>query len=482
MAEMSEWELSVPNSLRSSNNSTCGCSVTHLESEHFVEAASQLGRRLKEEHFELFESDFDLVEFGPFMRPLRPFYGEFDEEGADDESVPEANPFLYEQGCVIEDDCQVCMTRVNASSRACCGQMVCDFCMMQYMKQKIEDGLVHMICPASDCSQPVSRDEIICRLIDDVVLEKYHRFVVNANADPNKKTCPSCCIITTLEVETFTKMGHQVVCDQCGFCWCFECHAPKHDGVKCKENIKGLKALVKWSKSQSNGQRNARRCPKCKLLIQRSGGCDHMQCTRCKTHFCYACGGRQMHARFLFGNHYDRLNVLGCPKNFMSGKKKHLRRFVRGSLLSGKLIVAIAGSAVLVGLLPIAAVAALFAGPAIGFVRLHRYLREKKEMRQAQRQSQRYNAIILSYKNILRPDKLVPRRDIDESEWDIDEILHRLERVDNLTADHVPVAASSDNSMSESPTESSMSISSKHSFSLDNQSMLIADKDETTRL
>ena len=144
--------------------------------------------------------------------------------------------------------------------------------------------------------------------------------------------------------------------------------------------------------------------------------------------------------------------------------------------------MAIAGSAVLVGLLPIAAVAALFAGPAIGFVRLHRYLREKKEMRQAQRQSQRYNAIILSYKNILRPDKLVPRRDIDESEWDIEEILHRLERVDNLTADHIPVAASSDNSMSESPTESSMSISSKHSFSLDNQSMLIADKDETTCL
>jgi hypothetical protein len=30
-------------------------------------------------------------------------------------------------------------------------------------------------------------------------------------------------------------------------------------------------------------------CPNCSVLIERSGGCDHMTC-RCGTHFCFVCG------------------------------------------------------------------------------------------------------------------------------------------------------------------------------------------------
>lgn len=33
-------------------------------------------------------------------------------------------------------------------------------------------------------------------------------------------------------------------------------------------------------------------CPQCKALIEKIGGCNHMECSKCKTQFCYLCGSR----------------------------------------------------------------------------------------------------------------------------------------------------------------------------------------------
>jgi hypothetical protein len=37
--------------------------------------------------------------------------------------------------------------------------------------------------------------------------------------------------------------------------------------------------------------KNWKRCPKCGHMVERTEGCNHMQC-RCRTQFCYGCGGR----------------------------------------------------------------------------------------------------------------------------------------------------------------------------------------------
>ena len=155
------------------------------------------------------------------------------------------------------------------------------------------------------------------------------------------KTCPRCSHVTNLGT-CKSKGGRQesvashkslpfrlhlgggvtkVQCSQCELVWCFQCHAPWHDGITCVEFRKGDRMLRYWAKEVNwqdfffwlknwkninclnlqwhYGQQNAQLCPKCKIYIQRTKGCDHMVCTFCETDFCYKCGCKFRSLKFI---------------------------------------------------------------------------------------------------------------------------------------------------------------------------------------
>lgn len=47
-----------------------------------------------------------------------------------------------------------------------------------------------------------------------------------------------------------------------------------------RAELQSMELLRKWAAGGT-----ARRCPKCSMLIEKNGGCDHMFCTACKTHY-----------------------------------------------------------------------------------------------------------------------------------------------------------------------------------------------------
>ncbi|KAG7275638.1 hypothetical protein CRUP_021965, partial [Coryphaenoides rupestris] len=100
----------------------------------------------------------------------------------------------------------------------------------------------------------------------------------------------------------------------------------------------GDKLLRKWASGIEQGQRNAQKCPRCKIHIQRTEGCDHMTCTKCNTNFCYRCGDRYRQMRF-FGDHTSNLSVFGCRYRYLPDKP-HLRRLIRGSVCASKVVLA----------------------------------------------------------------------------------------------------------------------------------------------
>uniref|UniRef100_A0A2I3H264 RBR-type E3 ubiquitin transferase n=1 Tax=Nomascus leucogenys TaxID=61853 RepID=A0A2I3H264_NOMLE len=208
---------------------------------------------------------------------------------------------------------------------------------------KVQLGQVEIKCPITECFEFLEETTVVYNLTHEDSI-KYKYFLELGRIDSSTKPCPQCKHFTT-----FKKKGHiptpsrseskyKIQCPTCQFIWCFKCHSPWHEGVNCKEYKKGDKLLRHWASEIEHGQRNAQKCPKCKIHIQRTEGCDHMTCSQCNTNFCYRCGERYRQLRF-FGDHTSNLSIFGCKYRYLP-ERPHLRRLVRGSVCAGKLFIA----------------------------------------------------------------------------------------------------------------------------------------------
>lgn len=47
------------------------------------------------------------------------------------------------------------------------------------------------------------------------------------------------------------------------------CHSPWHQQLTCQQYRQGDKLLKLWAKQLNQGQLNAQRCPKCKVIMRK---------------------------------------------------------------------------------------------------------------------------------------------------------------------------------------------------------------------
>ncbi|XP_029281481.1 LOW QUALITY PROTEIN: E3 ubiquitin-protein ligase RNF217 [Cottoperca gobio] len=235
--------------------------------------------------------------------------------------------------------CRVCLEDKTIAPLPCCRKAVCDECLKLYVSSQVRVAKSYISCPIPECSGYLEEGVVISHLAHEDVA-KYRYFLELSQLDSSTKPCPQCSEFTSLKSHNHSRSEHKykIQCSNCQFVWCFKCHAPWHDRVKCREYRKGDKLLRSWASVIEHGQRNAQKCPQCKIHIQRTEGCDHMTCTQCNTNFCYRCGERYRHLRF-FGDHTSNLSVFGCKYRYLPDKP-HLRRLIRGSVCGTKVLIA----------------------------------------------------------------------------------------------------------------------------------------------
>lgn len=113
---------------------------------------------------------------------------------------------------------------------------------------------------------------------------KIYQFYITSK-DPTKRLClrENC---EGLISETSEAV---LTCDKCSHNFCSKCLLAQHEGDCGQHEIDFFQDNLHY-----------RQCKKCKIVIEKNQGCNHMTC-RCGNQFCYVCGENWTAAHY--GNH-----------------------------------------------------------------------------------------------------------------------------------------------------------------------------------
>jgi ariadne-1 len=173
-----------------------------------------------------------------------------------------------------------------------CGHLFCAPCFEQYLDVQLStNGQSSVLqCAGFECKWIID-DELILAHLDQK--EKYEEMIcrsyVNCNRDLTHCPAPNCKFI----IECFSAAQQKVKC-RCGQEFCFFCRTlDSHSPLPCALIVAWEKLLIKPEEkfSQEWISTYTRPCPKCNVRIDKNGGCNHMHCKKCETHFCWLCNG-----------------------------------------------------------------------------------------------------------------------------------------------------------------------------------------------
>ena len=215
----------------------------------------------------------------------------------------------------VEDGetCPVCYDTIDQPHRLACGHAYCNGCLHHFLLTVSDTKQFPLSCIGDEgkCNLPIPLP-VIRRFLLPVqfkhLLEVSFREHLARNPEKFRYcNTPDCPEIYSLESDSG---GGIFKCPSCFVSVCASC-GDDHDGFSCEE----LKihrdqeiSLAGWAESN----KDVRRCPKCKIMIEKNGGCNHMTCPECKVHICWRCmavGATSdelySHLRSVHGGYYD---------------------------------------------------------------------------------------------------------------------------------------------------------------------------------
>eukprot|EP00117_Sycon_ciliatum_P037079 scpid8300/ scgid0717/ E3 ubiquitin-protein ligase RNF14; Androgen receptor-associated protein 54; Protein Triad2; RING finger protein 14 len=234
--------------------------------------------------------------------------------------------------------CQICYDEQPGRDFARvpgCWHHFCRACANEYCRQHVREGTVQQLrCPETECDSCLPL-ELMRTVLNDEEFGRWERLTLQRTLD------------TMADVEYCPRCQAPVVCDgsgdhgQCAHCYynfCRECGEAWHQG-ECFSDFHDSQDRKKKKKRKKNGPRDgksdssseeeisgvskdmrremmrrkraereskqymktARRCPGCRVPVEKSEGCNKMTCCQCRATFCYICGARGDYSHFTSG-------------------------------------------------------------------------------------------------------------------------------------------------------------------------------------
>nr|XP_036882324.1 E3 ubiquitin-protein ligase RNF144A isoform X4 [Manis javanica]XP_036882325.1 E3 ubiquitin-protein ligase RNF144A isoform X4 [Manis javanica]XP_036882326.1 E3 ubiquitin-protein ligase RNF144A isoform X4 [Manis javanica]XP_036882327.1 E3 ubiquitin-protein ligase RNF144A isoform X4 [Manis javanica] len=177
-----------------------------------------------------------------------------------------------------------------------CQCIFCTLCLKQYVELLIKEGLETAIsCPDAACPKQghLQENEIECMVAAEI-MQRYKKlqFEREVLLDPCRTWCPASTCQAVCQLQEMGLQTPQLVqCKACDLEFCSACRASWHPGQGCTETmpITFLPGETSSAFKLEEDDAPIKRCPKCKVYIERDEGCAQMMCKNCKHAFCWYC-------------------------------------------------------------------------------------------------------------------------------------------------------------------------------------------------
>mgnify|MGYP001124214029 CR=1 FL=1 len=204
-------------------------------------------------------------------------------------------------------DCDICLYNLPLTlsfNAFYCDHKYCQECLQNFFNFSIsEKSIGNLHCPS--CLSPPNFENVKGEkgFLSEALLEELSRLLLNFALDkiPDLYYCPRCNIPSLADNQGYT----YVHCSnqECNFCFCRDCFQMWHNGP-CFETEDETETEAEGQSSKRNPLKRlnhdpslydralilntTKKCPYCKVLIEKNGGCSHMFCIKCRNHFSWS--------------------------------------------------------------------------------------------------------------------------------------------------------------------------------------------------
>lgn len=241
----------------------------------------------KDELLKAYQTDKNAVRVSSGLPPIAGLESALSVERAPslDESTKDA----------LHIECPLCAESVpyRMSMALHCSHRFCLGCWGNWVRAQFQQGTQSLFttCIQRNCNELIPSDFFLsCLSASDA--DRYRDWLAAAFVRNNiyVKWCPRPGCGRAVE---YTKKGMKMVDCHCGMTFCFSCGHEAHDPAPCE-------VVQDWNKRSStdasifqwiaeNKGKEIKHCTKCRTLIEKNQGCQHMTCRGCRHEFCWLC-------------------------------------------------------------------------------------------------------------------------------------------------------------------------------------------------
>ncbi|MED6144888.1 hypothetical protein PIB30_019676 [Stylosanthes scabra] len=213
--------------------------------------------------------------------------------------------------------CEICIeTKAQSESFSIrgCSHSYCRDCVVKYIGSKLDENVINIRCPVPRCSGLLESED--CRdVLPKLVFDRWENSLCNAAVMDNESErfiyCPFRDCSALIILDDSPTLPTKSECPNCNRKICAACVAVWHDGIRCEEFPRVIIDNEDRVVMELAVKNNWRRCPYCKLYVEKKPfWCNSILC-RCGNFFCYGCGGsRGSCFCFCFGRHTSLLGFV----------------------------------------------------------------------------------------------------------------------------------------------------------------------------